>query len=256
MYFHRAIVRTPSQSIAKGLTSSAELGVVDYSNACQQHHNYVDALKCCGLEVTTLGALDDFPDACFVEDPAVLTPEFALCTRPGAPSRMDEVAFIEPLLAELYPQNLHHIQSPGFLDGGDVLQIERHFYIGLSARTNLAGAEQLIAILKQYDYQASIVSFENMLHLKTGVSYIANQTLLIQHHLVDCPTFNEFHKIIVEPEESYAANSIMINDKMLMPAGFPRTIKAVEQAGYAVIPVDLSEFRKIDGGLSCLSLRF
>lgn len=256
MHFQQAIVRQPSPSIAKGLTTSSELGEVNYHKACQQHKHYIDALKSCGLSVITLGALDDFPDACFVEDPAIVTPEFALCTRPGAPSRLDEIAYIEPVLAEFYPDRLHYINDPGLLDGGDVLQVDRHFYIGLSKRTNQSGAEQLMAILSQYNYQSSIVPFDGMLHLKTGVSYLADQTVLMQKQLIDSPAFQDFRKIIVDDDEAYAANSLMINHKMLMPAGFDRTISAVEQAGYDVIPVDVSEFQKIDGGLSCLSLRF
>lgn len=256
MQFTQAIVRLPSPSIMKGLTTSAELGAVDYQKACFQHQQYIETLQGCGLEVTILEPLDDFPDACFVEDPAILCQSMAIVARPGAPSRLQEVDFIEPILHQLFADKTYSIQAPAYLDGGDILQIENHFYIGLSARTNHEGAKQFSDLVSQENYTSSIVEFDNMLHLKTGISYIGNQCILINNSIADHPEFLSFDKIIVDEDEAYAANAIRVNDFFIMAKGFAKTIKRVKEKGFQVLEVDVSEFRKIDGGLSCLSLRF
>lgn len=256
MPFQQAIVRTPSKSLAHGLTTSAELGSINYTQACLQHRQYVDALRKCGLEVTVLEALDAFPDSCFVEDPALVTPKIGICTRPGAITRQREVSSIEPILRRYYPNNLHKIESPGLLDGGDVLQIEHHFHIGLSSRTNSEGAAQLSALLGAQGYTASTVNVNHLLHLKTGISYLGNHCVLISKALIDCPEFSGYTQMIVEEEEAYAANALMINGTVLMAKGFPKTQNALLNQGFKVVSIDVSEFRKIDGGLSCLSLRF
>lgn len=248
------IVKLPGASYLNGLTTS-ELGKPNLEQALQQHEAYIQALKICGVEVTVLKSNDDFPDSTFVEDTAVLTREIAIITNPGAPSRNGETIEMEQTLKSHFA-NIHYIASPGTLEGGDVLQIDNHFYIGLSTRTNLQGAEQLKQILEMEDYQATIVKLEKYFHLKTGVTYLGNQTIVVAGELIDHPAFHPYTKISVPPEEEYAANCIRINDYVIMPAGYPITKQKMNDAGFQTIEVEMSEFRKLDGGLTCLSLRF
>jgi dimethylargininase len=252
--FKNVIVKTPGESYINGLTTS-DLGTPILEKAFEQHQAYVEALKACGVEVTILPSNVDFPDSTFVEDTAVLTPKFAVISNPGAPSRNKEIHEMEPALQSFY-ENIHYIQAPGTLEGGDILQIDDHFYIGLSARTNLAGAEQLKLILESENYKATIVKLEKFFHLKTGIAYLGDQTVLVSGEFVDHPDFNEYTKIIVPPEEEYAANCIRVNDYVIIPAGYPVTKQKINEAGFQTIELEMSEFRKLDGGLSCLSLRF
>ncbi|NHC40398.1 N(G),N(G)-dimethylarginine dimethylaminohydrolase [Bacillus sp. MM2020_1] len=252
--FKNTIVKTPGESYIHGLTTS-NLGSPILEKALEQHNAYIDALKTCGVEVTVLPSHTDFPDSTFVEDTAVLTPKFAVISNPGAPSRNGEIIEMESTIKSHY-ENIYYIKSPGTLDGGDILQIENHFYLGLSERTNLEGAEQLKQILELEHYQATIVQLEKFFHLKTGISYLGNHTIVVAGEFIDHPVFNSYTKIIVPPEEEYAANCIRVNDYVIIPAGFPQTKQKMNEAGFQTIELDVSEFRKLDGGLSCLSLRF
>lgn len=254
--FKQAIVRTPAATLVNGLTSAIELGQPDYPNALKQHQNYISVLTNCGVEVTTLPALDDFPDSCFIEDPALLTEKIAVLTRPGAPSRQGEVALIEPTIRAFYGNNIKRITAPGTLEAGDVMRIDNHFYIGLSKRTNATGAEQLNAFLSEHGYTSSVVVLKEVLHLKTGINYLTNGWVLVSGEFIHHQEFEHLQQIIIDEHEAYAANCIMVNDRVLMPAGFPETEKKIKQNGFKIITIDSSEFRKIDGGLSCLSLRF
>ena len=252
--FTKAIVRTPCRSMTVGLTT-ANLGSPDYDLALSQHRQYVDALKSCGLEVITLPADENFPDSTFVEDTALLTPRCAIITRPGAESRRGETVSIREAVAPFY-DHLETIASPGTVDAGDIMMVGSHFYIGLSDRSNGAGARQLIAILEKYGMSGSTVAMDEMLHLKTGLSYLESDKLLISGEFLGEPQFRQYTQLEVSPQEGYAANSLWVNGKVLIPAGHPKTRVMVERAGYQTIAVDVSEYRKIDGGLSCLSLRF
>lgn len=251
-----AIVRLPSPSLVAGLTTAQALGKPDYDLAMEQHGKYCKALEQCGVEVTCLPAQDVYPDACFVEDVALLTDDFAVLTRPGAPSRQGEVAEIAATVQAFYRDKIGSINAPGTLEAGDILRVENHFYIGLSARTNAAGAQQMMQYLEAQGYTASTITLRNYLHLKTGVSYLDCGIVLVSGELIKHPQLSQFQQVEVTPEEEYAANCIMVNGQVLMPAGFPKTQHAITALGLSVIPLDVSEFRKIDGGLSCLSLRF
>lgn len=253
--FTRAIVRQPAKSLVHGLTS-ANLGHPDYELALAQHQHYVDMLRACDLEVTVLPPADEFPDSCFIEDPALLTGHGAILTRPGALSRLGEVALNREAIAAFYGENIKEITAPGTLDAGDVLRVDNHFYIGLSKRTNQEGAKQLIHILRHYEYTASVLPLKEVLHLKTGVSYLDKGNLLVSGEFINHPEFNLLHQHVIDEEEGYAANCILVNDIVLMPAGFPKTRDLIRSLGYDLIEIDVSEFRKLDGGLSCLSLRF
>jgi dimethylargininase len=254
--FTHAIVRTPAPTLTEGL-STAGLGKPDYALALQQHAAYIAALQTCGLAVTVLEPDPAYPDSCFVEDAAVLAEHVAVITRPGAPSRRGEEKSVAKTLRQFYrADQVAHITAPGTLEGGDVMRVEDHFYIGLSARTNAEGAAQLIAILEQHDYTGSTVTMNEMLHLKTGLAYLEHNRLLAAGEFIHHPLFALFRRIPIDPQEAYAANCIYVNGTVLVPAGYPRTQAQIEAAGLPVLAVDTSEFRKLDGGLSCLSLRF
>jgi dimethylargininase len=158
-------------------------------------------------------------------------------------------------LSDFYDK-VEMIEAPGTVEAGDIMMVGDHYYIGLSKRTNLEGAQQIISILESYGLQGSMVELTEVLHLKTGLGYLANNNLLACGEFLDKPDFHQYHLLEVEPEEAYAANSVWINGTVLTPSGFPKTRALIESAGYQVREVDVSEFQKIDGGLSCLSLRF
>jgi dimethylargininase len=240
--------------VIEGITS-VNLGVPDYQKALIQHADYVKALKECGLAVTQLPADEDFPDSTFVEDVALMTTECAIITRPGAASRAGETKSMHASIEQFYDK-VYSIESPGTVEAGDIMMVGAHFYLGLSARTNAEGAKQMTGILQQHGMTASVVELNDVLHLKTGLGYLENNRLLACGEFLTKPEFQQYQIIEVEQDEAYAANSVWINGTVLTPKGFPKTKKLIEAAGYSVREVDVSEFQKIDGGLSCLSLRF
>ncbi len=254
--FKNIIVRTPCSKVIDGITGSPELGKPNYEHALEQHTSYIAALESLGLNVTVLPADEDYPDSCFVEDVAVLSEKCAIVTNPGAPSRNGETASIIPVLEKFYPNGLERIVTPGTLEGGDVMRVGDTFYVGRSARTNAEGIRQFGEILAKYGYKCVEVTLDEVLHLKTGVNYIENNNMLVSGEFIDKPEFASYNKIVIPQEEAYAANCIWINGTVIVPANFPQVKALIEAAGYPVITVDTSEFRKIDGGLSCLSLRF
>ena len=252
--FKEAIVRKPCKNIVNGL-SNASLGKPDFDKTLMQHSIYVDVLKQCGLEVTVLEADENYPDSTFVEDTALIIPNCAIITNPGAESRKGEIVEIKKIAKEIFPK-VEYIRSPGTVDAGDILMVESHFYIGISERTNINGANQIIEILEKYGNTGSGIKLEDVLHLKSGVAYLENNTLVVSGEFINNSEFRKYNRIIIENDESYAANCLWINGKVLIAKGFPGTKNMIEEAGYETIEIDVSEFRKIDGGLSCLSLRF
>jgi len=252
--YSKAIVRTPCRNMIYGLTS-ANLGLPNYSLALHQHHEYIEALKKCGLEVTVLEADENYPDSVFIEDAALLTPQCAIITNPGASSRKGETFEISKTLHR-FCSNIETIEDPGTLEAGDVMMVGNHFYIGLSERTNENGANQLKSLLKKYGMTASTIILEKSLHLKTGVSYLENNNIAATGEFLRKPEFQQFNVIEMDDDESYAANCVWINDKVLVPKGFSKAKRKIEEFDYTTIAVDVSEFQKLDGGLSCLSLRF
>lgn len=251
--FTQAIVREPGPDCPDGLTTS-DLGPADYELLLAQHQEYVNVLCELGLWVEELPPMPGFPDAYFVEDPAIVLPEVAIITLPGARPRQGEQENLAPILAQHRP--LVAIEPPGMLEGGDVLVVGRHAFIGLSQRTNLAGAEQLGQILNDHGYTFTTVPVGPGLHLKSGANVVAPNTLLLTAELAVHPAFAAYQRIIVDEAESYASNTMLINDTLIMPAGFPRTWTRLEALGQPIIEIDVSEVRKMDGGLTCMSLRF
>lgn len=252
--FTKAIVRTPDKSMVNGL-STANLGFPDYDLALKQHKAYINALEKCGLEVKILKALEEFPDSTFVEDVALLTKNCAIITNLGASSRKGETSSMEKILTKYYT-NIETIKEPGAVEAGDIMMVGSHFYIGLSERTNEKGAKQAIGYLTKNGMTGSMVRLEKVLHLKTGLAYLDNNNLVASGEFLEKEEFQKYNILKIHEKESYAANCIWVNGTILIPKGFPNARKTIEKVGYSIIEVDVSEFQKLDGGLSCLSLRF
>jgi dimethylargininase len=255
--FQRAIVRPPAGNFAEGLTT-AHLGAPDVPRALAQHAAYCAALERCGLLVTRLSPDPRYPDSTFVEDTAILTERGAVLTRPGAPSREAEAAAIEPALRCFFP-GLPRIEAPGSVDGGDICEAGSHFFIGISQRTNTEGARQLARHLTTWGYTTSEVDVREVreiLHLKSGIAAIDGKRLVLMEALAGHPAFRGWERVVVAPGETYAANCVRVNEALLVAAGFSRFEADARKLGLEVIVLDMSEFEKMDGGLSCLSLRF
>jgi len=249
--YTKAIVRRPGRNFAKGITTST-LGQPDYNKALEQHAAYCNALARCGVELTVLDADERYPDGCFVEDTAVVNSRVAVISRPGAASRMGEEKEIALVLAGF--GTTESIIPPGTLEGGDVLRSENHYFIGLSARTNTEGASQLSAILSKHGFTSSVIRVEAGLHLKSDIAYLG------EGNFISTPVFSAIahpaNTIILDQDEYYSANCLRLNDYLLIPKGFPKSRKKILELGYKIIELEMSEFRKMDGGLTCLSLLF
>jgi dimethylargininase len=255
--FTKAIVRTPSANFAAGLTT-ADLGKPDYHLALRQHAAYCEALQSCGLNLIGLPPDELHPDSTFVEDTAIVTSRGTVITRPGDPSRRGETEGIERKLREYY-QDIKRITEPGTVDGGDVCEAGDHFFIGISQRTNEAGATQLARILESFSYGASLIdirSLSNILHLKSAIAWLGDNRFVVIDALSRLKEFSTYDLVHVNFVEEYAANCLFLNSRVLVPAGFPGLKRQLEDLGYSTIALEMSEFQKMDGGLSCLSLRF
>jgi dimethylargininase len=253
MIYQYAITRRPGRDFAKGITH-ANLGPPSYKLALKQHAEYVAALKEMDLSVLEMKPLEGFPDACFVEDTAVVTPELAIITNPGAESRRGEIASTEVVLAGFH--ETARIDAPGTLDGGDVLTTDAHFLIGISGRTNAEGARQLGRFLQKSGYSWTTIPVKAGLHLKSSANFIGRNTLIVNRLFADHPELKPYNKIIVDDEDAYACNMLCINHRLLIPAGFPSARNKLKGLGLEILEVDMSEFRKMDGGPTCLSIRF
>lgn len=255
--FTNAIVRIPGENFDQGLTSSG-LGKPLHALALEQHAAYCTALEKQGLRVWTLPPDLAHPDATFVEDTAVLTKSSAILTRPGAKSRDGELARMEEVLGRFF-QVIKRIVEPGTLDGGDVCEAGNHFFIGISHRTNAEGARQLADFLSEEGYSSSFVDVrgvQGILHLKSGIANLGEKTLVVIESLAEHESFPGYDLIRVSRAETYAANCLRLRDAVLLPSGFPSLATSLRQRHYDLHPLEMSEFQKMDGGLSCLSLRF
>lgn len=256
--FTRAIVRPPGENFAGGLTTTPDLGAPELARALEQHEHYCAALARCGLELTRLPVDEAHPDSTFVEDTAVLAARCAVLTRPGAASRAGETTAMRPELQRRFP-TLKEIVAPGTVDGGDICEAGEHFFIGISHRTNIEGAAQLVAFLLAAGYTASTVDIRDVpgiLHLKSGLVAIDDRQLVAIRALADRPELRDYQVLRVADGEEYAANCVRVNQAVLVAAGFPSICEQLDALGYPLIELEMSEFQKMDGGLSCLSLRF
>ncbi len=278
--FHRAIVRRPSANFDEGLTG-ASLGAPDYARAVEQHDAYCVALGHCGLTLTRLDPDPRYPDSTFIEDTAVLVDQCAddskvipkqraILTRPGAASRTGEVAGVKEVLSE-FCFEFHSIRETGTVDGGDICQAGDHFFIGISARTNEEGGQQLAQLLRSFGYTSSFVDIRarnpkesvstasaspGILHLKSGLAYLGDSRLVVIEPLAHRQEFRDFDLIRADAGEGYAANCVRINEYVLIAAGYRALEEKLRELGYKTIALDMTEFQKMDGGLSCLSLRY
>lgn len=251
-FYTTAICRRPGPDLGAGLTTS-DLGAPDFALACEQFDLYVAALENLGLEVIVLEALDGYPDAHFVEDTAVVTTDMSVITNPGAPARRGEQKSIAEALGA---QGQHdHIRAPGTLDGGDVLMVGNHFLIGVSDRTNPEGARQLGKILDSFGYTWQMVPVGAGLHFKSSVNLVGEDVLLVTQAFAERQELSRYQLIQVPEGEEYAANTLFINGKLIIPVGFPETRSLLETLNLPILELNTSEFRKMDGGLTCLSLR-
>lgn len=251
--FTQFIARMPSSTTGKGLTTS-ELGAPDEVLVQQQFSTYIRHMVNFGLIGTILPAQADFPDAHFVEDTAVVVPECAILTHPGAPSRVGEVDSIEPVLAKV--RTVHRMSRGGRLDGGDVMQVGKRFFIGLTNRTDEAGISEFAQWVERYGYTVTAVPVSAGLHLKSIVNYVGRNTLTLTESYAGMHEFAGFTHLVVQDDEAYAGNTLWINDHLLTPTGYPKTLEKLRTLDMPIVEMDTSEFRKMDGGLSCLSLRF
>jgi dimethylargininase len=254
--FTHAITRRPSSSAALGLRA-VDTGAPDLALMRRHHAEYVAALRSTGATVIELEALEEFPDCVFVEDTALCLPEGAVVLRPGAPSRRGEAAAMAGHLRALYEEDVLTIEGPGTIDGGDVLVTEREILVGRSGRTDEAGIAALAAAVERWGYVVrTVITPQEVLHLKTDCSLLDCETILATPRLAGLGVFAGYQVILTAPGEEAAANSARFNDLVLMPAGFIRTAARVAAAGFAVRMIGNSECAKLDGGMSCLSLRF
>lgn len=253
--FTRAITRRPAPSIVDGLRAE-DTGTPDLAAMLKAHETYAAALKSTGAEVIELPPLADFPDAVFVEDTALCLPEGAVLMRPGAPSRMGEVAEMAPAIRRCFG-DVREIRGPGHIEGGDILFTGREVLVGRSARTDAAGVAELAEICAEWGRPLrEVFTPEGVLHFKTDCSLMDGETVLATRRLDASGCFEGYRVLHVPEGEEAAANAIRFNSLVLMAAGFPRTAEMLTREGYEVVEIDNTDCAKLDGGMSCLSLRF
>ncbi|WP_120499757.1 dimethylarginine dimethylaminohydrolase family protein [Roseovarius sp. EL26] len=253
--FSRAITRRPAASITDGLRAE-HIGTPDLAQMQAAHDHYVATLKQTCAEVIELPPLEDFPDAVFVEDTTLCLPQGAVMMRPGAPSRMGEVAQMEPAIRKVY-DNVRQIKGPGHIEGGDILVTCREILVGRSDRTDAEGVAELTAIVADWGHSVrEVFTPPGVLHFKTDCSLLDGETILSTKRLDASGCFEGYRVLHVADGEEAAANSIRFNQFVLSPAGFPRTAEMLRKNGYEVVEISNTECAKLDGGMSCLSLRF
>jgi dimethylargininase len=249
-----AITRQVSPAINQCQLTHLQRQPINLHLAQAQHYEYEQALRSLGVEVISLLPAPDLPDSVFVEDVAIVLDECAIITRPGADSRKPE---IEPVANALSPfRKLFYIQAPGTLDGGDVLTVGKQIYVGLSSRSNQSAIEQTQSFLAPFGCQVHGVEVTGCLHLKSAVTQIGDNLLLVNPAWVDKGQFPGMEFIEVDSSEPYAANAVLVDDKIIYPSAFPLTLKNLETAGIKPVMVDASELAKAEGAVTCCSLIF
>jgi dimethylargininase len=249
-----AITRAVSPAFVNCELSFIDRQRIDLKIARQQHHNYGKILEQLGALVISLPAEADLPDSMFVEDPAIVLDELAVILPLGTESRRPES---ESLARALQPyRKLAYVTLPGTMEGGDILRIGRKIYAGLSRRTNQEGIRQLGALLQPYGYEVIAVPVTGCLHLKSAVTSLGHDTLLANREWFDTSLFAGYEWIDVDPAEPHGANALVIGDRVIFPASFPRTQTRMEPAGFDIVPIDISELQKAESGLTCSSLLF
>jgi dimethylargininase len=248
-----AITREVSPLILNCELTHLQREPIDFKRAQSQHQEYCKVLKVLGLHVVILPH-DSFPDGVFVEDPAIVFEELAIITRMGVASRQAEVESLARVLG--LHRKLEFIEAPGTLEGGDVLRIGKTVYVGISGRSNLAGIEQMKRILAPHGYRVVTSPTMDCLHFKSACSYLGRNTVLIHPKWVEAKLFQGCEVIEIHPEEIWAANALWINDTILYPAIYPRTLERMAKAGFEMRVVDNSELIKAESALTCMSQIF
>ena len=225
---------------------------IDIALALQQHQHYQSALSSLGGEIVVVPTEPGLADSVFVEDTAIVLDEIAVLLRPGAATRLPEVAGVESVLQQY--RMLTSIQPPGTLDGGDLLRIDKIIFAGLSTRSNQSGIEQFRDIVMDYGFSVKTVKTTKCLHLKSAVSAVAPGTLLINPDWISSSMFGDYELIDIDKEEAHAANALLVGQSVIYPSSFPRTTDKLVTRGINVIPVDLSELQKAEGAATCCSL--
>lgn len=227
---------------------------ISFEQARAQHAQYEQVLAELGCQVIRLTGAIDMPDSVFVEDIALVLDELAIITRPGAETRRAETSVIAEGVSGF--RDLSRIDSPGTIDGGDVLRIEKTLYVGNSERTNESGIFQLAGLVEPYGYEVVPVPVDGCLHLKSAVTQLGENTLLINQSWVEASVFVGRHLIEVDPEETHAANALLVGSEIIYPTSFPKTLARIEEEGFSVHTVDMSELQKAEGAVTCCSLIF
>ena len=253
--FTHAITRAPAETATAGLRA-VDTGAPDVARMAEDWADYNAALAEAGVAVTALPALPAYPDAQFVEDTALCLPGLAVVMRPGAPTRLGEAAEMAPVLAGFYDTVLR-IEGPGTIEGGDILMAETEILVGRSARTDAAGIAELARLVAPFGHRLrEVATPPGVLHFKTDCSLLDAETILATRRLAATGCFDGYRVLHLPEGEEAAANAIRVNDRVILPAGFPRTAEMLDRAGYRLRPVRNVECAKLDGGMSCLSLRF
>lgn len=251
---HFAVVRGVSGNYDQCIKPKGNNSGIDIQLTREQHRRYCQTLQQLGLTLLQVDADDRLPDCCFVEDTAIVAGETAIITRMQAPSRVLETAAVKKLFASY--KTIIEVMSPGFIDGGDVLRINNKLYIGLSERTNQHAVAQVKALVADHGYEVIPVAIKGTLHLKTVCTYLGDGCVIMAPGHFDHTIFSGYRKIMVSGEEAYSANCLAVNGKVVVPGGYPRAREHIEKEGFATVEVDISEFRKGNGGLTCLSIIF
>jgi dimethylargininase len=247
-----AITRAISRALEHCELSYIARHPIDVALARQQHAAYEDALRGAGCEVWQLSEQADMPDSVFVEDTVIVLDEIAVLTRPGAASRRGEVDSMAAALEGLC--TIARIEAPGTLDGGDVLRLDRVVYVGASARSNAAGIAQLARHIAPYGYRVEAASLRDCLHLKSAVTQVSSNQVLVNPRWIDVTQFTGWQAIEIDPAEPHAANALRIGDAVIYPASCPRTAQRLRDAGIDVRCVDMSETEKAEGAVTCCSV--
>ena len=249
-----ALTREPARALDACELTYREREPIDAGAAAMQHRSYREALAACGARVVTLPAVDALPDSVFVEDTAIVLEELAVLTRPGVGSRRGEVALIEPEVARLRP--VVRVEPPATLEGGDVMRLGRKLYVGLSPRTNAEGAAALRRLAAPHGYEVVTVEPRGCLHLKTGCSALDDEAVLINPEWVDASVFRGLEVVAVDVAEPWAANVLRVADSICVSTAFPRTAEMLAARGRDMHAVEVSEFAKAEGAMTCMSLLF
>jgi len=249
-----AVTREVSSAFEQCQLTHMPRVAIELDLARSQHGEYEQCLRALGCTVRRVASGPDLPDSVFIEDTAVVFDELALITRPGAPSRRLETRAVEELLQTYRP--IVRIAPPGTLDGGDVVQAGKRIFVGQSSRTNSEAVGQMQELLGEYGYSVQPVTVRGCLHLKTAVTCIGDDTLLINREWVSGDDFPECNLIGIHPDESFGANALRIGDKIIYPSAFPRTRQLIEQRGFEIQAVEVDELGKAEGGVTCCSLVF